>query len=81
MERTIGFMFPGLDELWSEMYESALAAEPADHIHDLRNALDTVGSQVFADLLHINETGNSAIGKRLEPIAARAIPPVLRQND
>ncbi|MFZ1188554.1 MAG: hypothetical protein WAO16_06125, partial [Pseudolabrys sp.] len=81
IKRTVESMFPGLVELWSEMYESALAAEPADHIHDLRNALDTVGSQVFADLLHINETGNSAIGKRLEPIAARAIPPTLRQND
>jgi len=74
-------MFPGLDELWSEMYESSLAVEPADHVHDLRNALDTVGSQVFADLLHINETGNSAIGKRLEQIAARSIPSAFLQND
>jgi len=81
MKRTIEAMFPGMSELWSEMYESALAAEPADHVHDLRNALDTVGSQVFADLLHINETGNSAIGKRLEPIAAHAIPSAFRQND
>jgi len=81
MKRTIESMFPGLDELWSEMYESALVAEHAHHVHDLRDALDTVGSQVFADLLHINETGNSTIGKRLEPIAARAIPSAFRQND
>src|SRR5262245_4783190 len=81
IKRTVASMFPGLDELWSEMYESALAVEPADHVHDLRNALDTVGSQVFADLLHINETGNSAIGKRLEQIAARSIPSAFLQND
>src|SRR5262245_27432281 len=81
MKRTFESMFPGMDELWSEMYESALATQPADHVHDLRNALDTVDSQVFGDIAHINETGNSAIGKRLEPIAARAIPPALRQND
>jgi lysophospholipase L1-like esterase len=81
MRRSIEIMFPGLYELWSEMYASALTAEPADRVHDLRNALDTVDSQVFADLLHINETGNSAIGKRLEPIAAHAIPSAFRQND
>jgi hypothetical protein len=81
MRRTIEALFPGLSELWNEMYESALAVEPADHVHDLRNALDTVGSQVFSDLLHINEMGNFAIGRRLEPIAARAIPPAFHQND
>lgn len=81
MKRTIEVMFPGLYELWSEMYASALADGPSDHIDDLRNALDTVGSQVFADLLHINEMGNFAIAKNLEPIAARAIPSASRQNE
>jgi hypothetical protein len=72
---------PGLVELLSDMYASALAAGPADHTHDLRNALDTVSSQIFADPLHINETGNFTIAKRLEPIAARATPCASRLND
>jgi hypothetical protein len=76
---TVKAMYPGLYELWNDMYASALAAGAADHTHDLRNALDTVTSQTFADLLHINETGNFTIGKRLEPIAARAIPNTYRQ--
>jgi hypothetical protein len=73
--------YPGLVELLSDMYASALAAGPADHTHDLRNALDTVSSQIFADPLHINETGNFTIAKRLELIAARAISCASRQND
>jgi hypothetical protein len=73
--------YPGLVELWSDMYASALGAGPAGHTHDLRNALDTVSSQIFVDSVHINETGNFAIAKRLEPIAARAIPCDSREND
>src|SRR5262249_23496577 len=81
LKRSVEVRYPGLYELWNEMYASALATGPAGHTHDLRNALDTVGSQIFADFLHINETGNFAIAKRLEPIAARAIPLASRQND
>src|SRR5262245_29123735 len=81
LKRSVEVMYPGLYELWNDMYASALAAGPAGHTHDLRNALDTVGSQIFADFLHINEAGNFAIAKRLEPIAARAIPSASRQNE
>jgi hypothetical protein len=73
MMRTFGSIYPGLDELWGTMYASALAAGPAQRTHDLRKALDTVQTQLFSGLLHINERGNSVIADRLLPIATRRV--------
>ena len=72
--RTIDGLNPGLIELWNDIYASTLAVGPVGHTYDLRDALDDVGTPIFADVLHMNETGNKAIAQRLGLIAARAIP-------
>ena len=72
--RTIDGLYPGLLELWNDIYANALAVGPVGHTYDLRDALDDVGTPIFADVLHMNETGNKAIAQRLGLIAARGIP-------
>ncbi len=66
--------FPGLAEVWDDLYAGALRVGPAGHVYDLRGALDDVGSPVFGDMIHVNEIGNRAIAQRLLPIVLRALP-------
>jgi hypothetical protein len=66
--------FPGLAEVWDDLYTGALNVGPAGRVHDQRDALDDVGLPAFADMIHVNEIGNRAITRRLLPIVLRALP-------
>ncbi len=73
LRRSVRENWPGLAELWDDMYAGPLRAGPADHTYDLRKFLDDVPTQVFGNAIHMNEAGNKAIVRGLAPIAARAI--------
>jgi lysophospholipase L1-like esterase len=73
LRSTVDANFSGLAELWDAIYVGALDIGPKNHTFDLRTALDDVRSPIFADMIHVNERGNTSIAQRLAPIVTRAL--------